>query len=90
MQLRVLVPVFAAFLALGSAAFGQNPRVAPQDGTAANGPSQTFTFGDELVQSQLPRPDGPTVRGRGHPDRITLIRHRSHFVQEMFKSVENL
>lgn len=52
--------------------------------------TQEFTFGDELVQSQLPRPDDATVRARGSRSGPSLLRIRSHFVPEMLKSVERL
>ena len=33
---------------------------------------------------------GPMIKVRGRPVRVTLIRPRTSFVQEMLKSVENL
>jgi|GEM_PF-782804 len=51
---------------------------------------QTFTFGDQLVQSSLRRPDGTTARGRVLRSGPSLIRHRAHFVPEMLRSVERL
>lgn len=51
---------------------------------------QSFTFGDELVQSSLRVPEGATARGRIPRGSPTLIRHRAHFVPEMLRSVERL
>ncbi len=51
---------------------------------------QEFTFGDQLVQGALPRPDDVTVRGRPRAAQPSLIRHRAHFVPEMLRSVERL
>jgi hypothetical protein len=51
---------------------------------------QSFTFGDELVQSSLRVSDGATARGRVPRSGATLIRHRAHFVPEMLRSVERL
>ncbi len=53
-------------------------------------PTQEFTFGDQLVQSELPRPDETTVRPRRARSGPTLLRIREHFVPEMLKSVERL
>ena len=52
--------------------------------------SQEFTFGDQLVQSELPRPDERTVRPRRSHAGPTLLRIREHFVPEMLRSVERL
>ena len=54
------------------------------------GIEQTFTFGDQLVQSSLRRPDMTTARGRVLRSGPSLIRHRAHFVPEMLRSVERL
>lgn len=53
-------------------------------------PSQEFTFGDQLVQSELPRPDERSVRPRRSHAGPTLLRIREHFVPEMLRSVERL
>lgn len=50
---------------------------------------QDMTFSDELVRSQLVRPDLTGVRGNRATRAISLLRTRQHFVQEMLKSVEN-
>lgn len=72
------------FVFQGSAfAQGQSPsRVPPAN--------QVMTFSDELVAGQLLRPDEATVRGNRLHTGISLLRVRQHFVQEMFRSVENL
>lgn len=76
-------------LSLGAPAFSQDQGRAGT--TRSTTPaSQEFSFTDELVQGQLQRPDVTTVRGGRRSSGINLIRHRSNFVQEMFKSVENL
>lgn len=62
---------------------GQSPSHVPP----AN---QVMTFSDELVAGQLVRPDETTVRGNRFRTGISLLRVRQHFVQEMFRSVENL
>jgi hypothetical protein len=69
------------------------PALASAQPTSAPAPTprdQAFTFGDELVQSSLPRPDQATVRGRVRQSGTSLIRHRAHFVPEMLRSVERL
>jgi hypothetical protein len=52
--------------------------------------TQEFTFGDQLVQSSLQRPDERTVRPRRTHAGPTLLRIRAHFVPEMLRSVERL
>lgn len=51
---------------------------------------RVLIFNDELVQGQLVRPDQATVRGNRRGTAVSLLRVRQHFVQEMFRSVENL
>lgn len=72
----VLVP------ALASAQPNQAPAPTPRD--------QEFTFGDQLVQASLLRPDQATVRGHVRRAGPSLIRHRAHFVPEMLRSAERL
>ena len=81
MKTRALLPVIA-LVALPAAAHAQPERPAPT--------TQEFTFGDQLVQSQLPRPDEATVRPRRARGGPTLLRIREHFVPEMLRSVERL
>ena len=49
-----------------------------------------FTFTDELVRGDLVRPDGQALHARRRGARETLIQVRSHFVPELYKSVEQL
>lgn len=72
----VLVP------ALASAQPNSPPAATPRD--------QEFTFGDQLVQGSLLRPDQATVRGHVRRSGPSLIRHRAHFVPEMLRSAERL
>lgn len=53
-------------------------------------PSQEFFFGDQLVQSDLLRPEERAVRPRQRRAGPTLLRIREHFVPEMLRSVERL
>lgn len=80
----VVASVLAALLApaLAAAQPPAPPAATPRD--------QSFTFGDQLVQSSLRRPDLTTARGRTLQAGPTLIRHRAHFVSEMLHSVEQL
>ena len=80
----VVASVLAALLApaLAAAQTPTPPAATPRD--------QSFTFGDQLVQSSLRRPDLTSVRGRAARTGPTLIRHRAHFVSEMLHSVEQL
>ena len=49
-----------------------------------------YEFLDDLVDSDVIGPRGESIRVRVKPYRTTLIRPRTSFVYEMFKSVENL
>jgi len=81
----VVAAVVTALMAPALA--GAQPATTPPPSTPRD---QTFTFGDQLVQSSLPRPDMSTVRGRVLRSGPSLIRHRAHFVPEMLRSVERL
>ncbi len=83
---NLLVRVMFAVLLAGPSAFAQphrasSGRVPPSD--------REMTFCDELVRSQLVRPDLSGVRGNRATRGTSLLRTRQHFVQEMLKSVEN-
>lgn len=80
----VVAAVVTALMApaLAAAQPGPAPAPTPRD--------QTFTFGDQLVQSSLRRPDMTTARARATRVGPSLIRHRAHFVPEMLRSVERL
>ncbi len=85
-MIKLFAPVMFSVLLAGPSVFAQahgvsTNRVPP--------PDREMTFGDELVQSQLPRPDLTSVRGNRATRGISLLRTRQHFVQEMLKSVEN-
>ncbi|MBI5489548.1 MAG: hypothetical protein HY905_19605 [Deltaproteobacteria bacterium] len=58
----------------------------PEEGV----PYANYTFGDELVESSLYRPDLDALYARGHRPTISLIKIRQNFINEMFKSGENL
>jgi hypothetical protein len=77
-----LASALASLLAPGLSAAQPTPTPPPRD--------QSFTFGDELVQSSLRRPDLTTSRARALRPGPTLVRHRAHFVPEMLRSVEQL
>lgn len=81
---RVCSSLFAAMVLVPALASAQPPPAAPTSR------DQAFTFGDELVQSSLPRPDQATVRGHVRHSGPSLIRHRAHFIPEMLRSVERL
>lgn len=81
MKSTLSVVAFALGVSIPAAGWSQPQRPSP---------SQEFTFGDQLVQSQLPRPEESTVRPRRAPRGPTLLRVREHFVPEMLKSVERL
>jgi len=49
-----------------------------------------YEFLDDLVDSDVNAPHGGTIRVHPKPYRTTLIRPRTSFVYEMFKSVENI
>lgn len=65
-------------------------RAQPPERSANIPGTQEFTFGDELVQSQLPRPDDATSRVRRGHSGPSLLRIRPHFVPEMLRAVERL
>jgi hypothetical protein len=87
MNKKILSFAAVVLMSIGGNAFAQDRNAPPP---RANPPTQEFTFTDQLVQSDLQRPDLTTVRGGRQRSSINLLRVRSHFVQEMFKSVENL
>ena len=80
----VVAAVVTALLAPGLAAAQPGPPRAPTPR------DQTFTFGDQLVQSSLRVPDGATARGRASRVGPSLLRLRAHFVPEMLRAVERL
>ena len=49
-----------------------------------------FNFTDELVRGDLVSPYGESLHARRRRPRETLIQVRSHFVPELYKSVEQL
>ena len=49
-----------------------------------------YEFLDDLVDSDVNAPRGDSIRVRTKPYRTTLIRPRTSFVYEMFKSVEDI
>lgn len=88
-HLRHASLALVSLLCLGAPVHAQDHR--RTDARRAEIPTtQEMSFSDELVESQLVRPDETTCRGYGHPTRISLIHMRQHFANEMFKSVENL
>ena len=53
-------------------------------------PYASYTFGDELVETELLRPDLDALYARGQRPTISLIKIRQNFINELFKSGENL
>ena len=53
-------------------------------------PYANYTFGDELVETELLRPDLDSMYARGLRPTISLIKIRQNFINELFKSGENL
>jgi hypothetical protein len=53
-------------------------------------PFVAYTFVDELVETELLRPDAIYESVRGRRPTVSLIKIRQNFIQELFKSGENL
>jgi hypothetical protein len=83
---RVLIPALSTFVALSL------PGVAGADvereGKTSEG--DYFEFKDDPLHTLKDGPMGDKIRIRLAPYRVQLIRPRTHFVPEMFKSVEHI
>jgi hypothetical protein len=53
-------------------------------------PYASYIFGDELVETELLRPDLDALYARGQRPSISLIKIRQNFINELFKSGEDL
>lgn len=84
---RVVTAITAVGLivSVSASAFAQE-----SNAVRVNDRSAEYTFGDQLVQTSLVRPDQATVRPRRHHEGPSLVRHRAHFVPEMLRDVERL
>lgn len=89
MNKKILSLVIAVLMSIGGSALAQDRTESPRT-VRTTPPTQNINFNDELVQTSLVRPDQTTVRGGPQRSSVGLLRVRNHFVQEMFKSVENL
>lgn len=59
--------------------------------TAHNARDQLMIFDDDLLDADLATPFGdPVFSGHLRPGRVTLIRPRTSFVPELYKSVEHI
>ena len=54
------------------------------------GDTTSYTFEDELVKGDGAQPDGEVLHVHKRSDRTSLIRVRTHFMPELFKTSENL
>lgn len=84
--------VLSALLWSASAA-AQNGSCPCGDGTATPGccaPETAYVFNDELVGGTLLRPELDAIMGQRSRPLPRLIKIRGSFINEMFKSVENL
>jgi hypothetical protein len=88
-SLRNYVMFLAAVSGLGLLA--QAPAQA-QDARAgkAQGPATAYAFDDHLVGGDGVAPDGEVLRVRPRKDRESLVRVRTDFLRELFKTVEDL
>lgn len=82
--------VLVATVALGLGVFASSTALA-QDvkNTDADG-GYGYEFSDDPLNAGAFGPNDATIRVRPGPVRVTLIRPRTSFVNEMLKSVENL
>jgi hypothetical protein len=81
---------FALFLVALTA-----PRAAAADDTGkpeaeAKPDATTYDFEDELVRGDTFGPDGEVLHARKRGERTSLIRVRTHFMPELFKTAEDL
>ncbi|MBI5499392.1 MAG: hypothetical protein HY907_04060 [Deltaproteobacteria bacterium] len=82
--MKLLTVIVALGMLLGAAP------VAAQEEDQDNLPFVAYTFGDELVRTELLRPDDIYTTVRDRRPTISLIKIRLNFMQELFKSGENL
>ena len=83
---RTLFPALSIFVALslpGIAAAQVEREATTKDGNY-------YEFKDDLLHTMKDGPIGAQIRGRLKAYRTPLLRLRTHFVPEMFKSVEHL
>jgi hypothetical protein len=83
---RTLLPALSVFIALslpGIAGAQVDREETTKDGNY-------YKFKDDLLHTMTDGPLGVEVKGIRKPYRVQLIRPRTHFIPEMFKSVEHL
>ena len=80
--LKILLPMT---FVLGLAAVA-----AAQDSEREIRPDTEFTFDDDEVIGETDNPMGSLLQWRPRPQRVTLVRPRTHFVPEMLRSIERI
>ena len=78
-------------LLLGFALFSfTGPALADVDKVERTKDGDYMEFLDDLLNSDVTQPSGGRITVRPQPYRVMLIRPRTSFVMEMFKSVEHI
>lgn len=94
---RLFVPsvrmLLAASLLLGTVT--ALPALAQDSTRAAGGKkkgdkSRTLTFEDDMIETQLLRPDTEAIQGLSNRTRTSLIRIRKDFFAEIIRSAEDI
>jgi hypothetical protein len=83
---RTLLPALSIFVALSLPGIAA-AQVEREMKTSAG---DHYEFKDDLLHTMIDGPIGAQIRVPIKPYRVQLIRPRTHFVPEMFKSVEHL
>lgn len=83
---RTLIPALSLFVALSLP--GVAGAQVEREGKTSQG--DYFEFKDDPLHTLNNGPMGAQIRVRLHPYRVQLIRPRTHFIPEMFKSVEHI
>lgn len=84
MNRTLLCCALSASLLIASSASAQVQRVETRDHDSL------YEFGDELLNSDVAFPRGGSIVVRPKAARSLLIRPRTNFIQELFKSAENI
>lgn len=84
MNRALLCCTLSAALLIASGASAQVKRVETRHNDSL------YEFGDELLNSDVAFPGGGSIVVRPKAARSLLIRPRTNFIQELFKSAENI